>query len=297
MNGRSNAHPGLALLGALLFLPASFLGEAWTSVTPMPCAAAYAEDEPAKPDEGKEEEGKDDEGEAKEGESPLEACDDAKAKALAAELTKAAKKKNSDDVLPVLAKIEDLQHPEFEKPLLKLLAHPSNLVAEKAASMWEWRSNKKAARKLWSATYGDRRVNKTRFEVKALVLVSWPRAGLELSDKEFKEVEGDWRWIVGNPNPVNAPALVAIARYVELAKDKRLCRRLAEELDEPGTNVSPSDPNNPPAAWWEQRHKLWREAKPAAVSALKVLTGQEFDKTAQAKQWLEDNRKTFGFEW
>ena len=293
MIGRSNARLALVFLGAM-FLGAMFLGAMFLGAMPLLLAVgvASAEDEPAPPEEGKAEER-----EAKESESPLEACDEAKAKELAAELGKAAKKKNAEDVLPALEKIEDLQHAEFEKPLLKLLAHASNKVAEKAAAMWEWRSNKKTARKLWTATWGDRKINKKRFEVKALVLASWPRAGLELSDREIKEVQDDWRWIVGNPNPDNAPALVAIARYLELAQDRRLCRQLAEELDEPGTNVSPSDPSNPPAAWWEQRHKLWREAKPAAVSALKLLTGQEFDKTAQAKKWFEDNRKTFGFDW
>ncbi len=271
----------------LLFLAGAGFGRLGTTL-----GVVSAEDQPKK-DAAKEAAPEGEEADA----NPLAACEDKQAKVLADAIKKISRKKNANDVLPVLEKIEGLQHKEFEKPLLKLLKHPSSLVAIKAAEMWEWRNHKKVAKKIWSATFGDRKVNKRRFEIKALVLKSWPRAGLTLSDKEFKEVEGDWRWIVGNPNPSLAPALVAIAKYVELAKDKRLCRKLAEELDEPGTNVVASDPNNPPREWWERRHKLWREAKPAAVAALKALTGQEFDKTAAAKQWFEENRKSFGFDW
>ena len=43
------------------------------------------------------------------------------------------------------------------------------------------------------------------------------------------------------------PALSAFAEYAGLAKDKRMCRLLAEELDEPiATNVNAG--NNPPAS-------------------------------------------------
>ncbi|MDJ0520757.1 MAG: hypothetical protein QNJ90_01640 [Planctomycetota bacterium] len=228
--------------------------------------------------------------------SPLESVEDKKAKALAAEIKKISKKKNATEVLPVLEKIENLQHKEFEKPLLKLLKHPSSLVSLKVAAMWEWRNHKKVAKKVWAATFGDRKVNKKRYQVKAIVLKSWPRAGLTLNDKQFDEVERSWRWIIGNPNPTLAPALAAMADYVRIAKDKRLCRRLAEELDEPmATNVNSG--SNPPADWWERRWKMWKEAKPAVVEALKALTGQEFDKTAEAKKWFEANEKTFGFKW
>ncbi len=256
---------------------------------------ACAKDEPkgsAKGDAGAEGEDTDEEDE-----NPLEACEDAKAKLLAAELNKIRKKKNATVVLPVLEKIEDLQHEAFEKPLLKMLKHPSSLVAHKVADMWEWRNRKKIARKIWAATYGDRKTNKRRYAVKAKVLKSWPRAGLELSDKQFKEVASDWRWIVGNPSPALAPALVAIAEYACLAKDGRLFRKLAEELDDPAKKANMNDPNNPSQAWWEQRWKLWKETKPAAVAALEAITGKEFDKTSEAKAWLKVHGKAAGIEW
>ncbi len=286
----------LALLGPILVLFAASLVLAGLTEAIAP-RTAHADDADKKGEETKGDEGKGEE-DAKGGdENPLQTCDDKKAKALATEVNKIRKKKDAKVVIPVLEKIEDFQHKDFEKPLLKLLQHPSSLVSVRAAEMWEWRNHKKVAKKVWAATWGDRRVNKRRHHIKALVLKSWPRAGLTLSDKEFKEVKSTWRWIVGNPDEILAPALTAIAEYVELAKDKRLCRKLAEELDEPGTNVNVNDANNPPQSWWEKRWKLWKAAKPAVVSALKELTGQEFDKTAVAKKWFEANEKTFGFKW
>ena len=248
---------------------------------PFWAAPARAEDEPPK--------------QAAE-EDPLEVCDDAKAKELSAELGKVGKQKDGTGIMPVLEKIEGLRHEEFEKPLLKLLKHDSGLVALKVAEMWEWRVHKKNASKLWKASW-DEKKNDKRFTVTATVLKGYARAGLEIGDREFKDIERAWRWIVGNPDPAMSPALVAIAEYAKMAKDKRLYRPLAEELDEPGTNVSASDPNNPPQEWWERRWKLWKESKPAVVAALLALTGKEFDKTAAAKAWLEENAKTFGVKW
>ena len=192
--------------------------------------------------------------------------------------------------------IEELDSPEFHKVLLKLLRHDSSLVAVKAAEMWEWRiDGKKTASKVWKASWLDKK-NKRRFIVKGLVLKALARAGHKLDAKQFKEVERDWRWMVGNPNKKYAPAMSAIAEWVEMSGDKRMCKRLAMELDEP-VATNPNSPSNPPADWWEKRWHMWKEAKPAVVSALQALTGQEFDKTEEAKKWFKENEKTFGFEW
>ena len=244
-------------------------------------------------DEGKGEERK---AEGTEAQNPLKAADDKEAKELAKELTKAAKKKNAADVLPAMEKIAGLAHEDFDKPLLRLVKHESSKVAEQAADMWEWRvRDKKVASKLWKATWLEKK-NARRYEIKARALKGFARAGMELDAKQFKEIERDWRWLVGNPDERWAPALAAVADWVALSGDKRLFRRLAEELDEPGTD-SPSAPSNPPASWWEKRWKMWKAAKPAIVSALKAITGKEFDKTAEAKAWCEANGKDAGIEW
>ena len=254
---------------------------------PTLASPAHAEDEGGEAETNEE---------AKDETSSLKAADDKEAKALAKAITKVAKKKNANDVLPTLAKIEGLAHKDFDKPLLRLLKHPSSIVALKAADMWEWRvRDKKVASKVWKATWLEKK-NARRFEVKARALKGFARAGIELDAKQFKEIERDWRWMIGNPDERWAKALSAIAAWVVLAKDKRLFRRLAEELDEPGTD-NPNSPSNPPASWWEKRWKMWKAAKPAVVEALQSITGKEFDKTAEAKAWYDANGKEAGLEW
>lgn len=252
-----------------------------------PAAPVLAEDEPAEGETGAE-------GEAET--SPLKPADDKEAKALAAEIKKIAKKKNANDVLPVLAKIEGLEHKDFDKVLLRLLKHQSSLVSLKAADMWEWRvRDKKVASKLFKATWLEKK-NAKRFEVNARALKGFARAGIQLDARQFKEVEKAWRWMVGNPDERWGNALAAIAGYVTISKDKRLFRRLADELDEPMA-TNPNSPSNPPASWWEKRWKLWKASKPAVVEALQAITGKEFDKTAEAKAWCEANGKKAGVEW
>lgn len=252
-----------------------------------PGVAALAEDEAR---EGEVTEG------APAGTSPLKPAEDKAAKALASELKKIAKKKNSDDVLPVLEKIDGLEHKAFDKPLCRLLRHESSIVSLRAADMWEWRvRDKRVGSRLWRASWGEKK-NDRRYAVKAKVLKAYARAGLPLDAKQFKEVDRAWRWMVGNPDERWAPALSEIAAWVALSKDMRLFRKLAEELDEP-LATNPNSPSNPPASWWEKRWKMWKAAKPAVVEALKALTGQEFDKTAEAKAWVEANGKKAGIEW
>jgi len=231
------------------------------------------------------------------GQSPLVAASPTQVKDLTAKLKKVVKKKNANDVLPTLAEIESLADPAFNKLLLKFVKHSSSLVATKAAAMWEWRvGGKKERKKLWKASWGEKK-NHRRYELKARVLVALARAGHVLDARQYREVESDWRWMLTNPNPKLASALAGICRYFELTKDKRHCRRMAEELDDPCINVSANDPSAQPLEWQERRWKLWHASKPAMVAALKALTGQEFDKTEQAETWFKAHEKSFGFKW
>jgi hypothetical protein len=224
------------------------------------------------------------------------AIDDEAAKPLLEALKKVEKKKDAKPILDALEAIAEVHNPEFEKSLLKLMGHESSLVAMRAATLWEGRiADDKVADRVWKSSWLDKR-NERRFGVKARALRAMGTAGVALDKKQFDEVERDWRWMVGNPDESHAEALTDICAYFEATKDKRLCRRLAEELDEP-VATAPNSPTNPPAEWWERRHKTWRAMKPAVVSALKAITGQEFDKTEQAKAWFEANRKSFGFDW
>jgi hypothetical protein len=251
-----------------------------------PCFAARAEEEAPAGEEPAEE--------ATE-ERPLRVAETDEARTLLDALKKVARKKNSTDVMPALEALAGVHHESFEKTLLKLVEHESSIVALKAAEMWAGRVNEKTAKKLFSA--GWSKVNDKRFPVKGKVLLALAAAGYVLDAKQYKEVERDWRWMLGNPDEAFAPALSDVCGYFERTKDKRHCRWMAEELDDPCANVNAADPNTQPLEWQERRWKMWKPTKPAAVRALKAITGQEFDKVEAARQWFEENEKTFGFKW
>jgi hypothetical protein len=212
-----------------------------------------------------------------------------------AALKKAGRARETKDVLAAMEAITEFHHEDFVKPLLKLTLHKSEDVAATATKMLIDRVDEKGWKSLWKNAFSQK-VNKKRYAVRSIVVFGMGRKGIELDKKQYGEVEKDWRFMVGNPQEHFAGPLVNYTHYFQLAKDKRHCRKLAEELDEPGaTNVNA--PSNPPAEWWERRWKMWKPAHSYVVRALKVLTGQEFTTCEQAKEWFEANEKEFGFEW
>ena len=236
-------------------------------------------------------------------ENGIERVADEDAKALEKALTKAAKRRKFQDVLPVLDEVGERWHPSFQKPLLKMLTHESSRVALRAAEMLSWQQceNEKAGKKLgkaiWKKAFTDRKNNR-RYTVQgaSVLAAASVENGVELDNNRFKDVERLWRSVIGNPKESNAPAIVSVCEYVRLTKDKRLCRKLAEEIDEPMATAVNS-PSNPPASWWEARWKMWKQYKAEVVETLEELTGESFKDTASAKAWFEANGKEFGFRW
>jgi hypothetical protein len=223
---------------------------------------------------------------------------DEEAKPIVEGLKTAARKRKREDAMPLLDAVGALRHPEFERPLVQLLQHPDAAVARRAAELLEPRVgalDAKAATALWKAGWMHP-LNDKRHAIQAKTLRILARGGVTLDRKQHDDVAKLWRRHLGNPEASVVGVLLDIAWYYEHTKDKRLCRLLAEELDEP----QPADvnsPTNPPASWWEARWKAWKELKPAVVSALRSITGQEFDKTDEAKRWFKMNERTFGFSW
>jgi len=229
-------------------------------------------------------------------------CPDAEARGLAQKLCAAAKRRDAKEALAVLEEIDEKRHAEIAKALLKVLDHADPAVAMAAADAMaaqrsgDAKADAKLAAQVWKGGW-QAKANDKRFPVLGRVLLAV--AALErrpLEERRAKEVEKAWRWVVGNPEPDNAPGLVAVCEYVSLVKDKRFCRLLAEEIDEP-VATDPNSPSNPPASWWEARWKLWKQVKAAAVETLEDLTDQTFKTTKDAKAWFEANAKQFGFTW
>ncbi len=231
---------------------------------------------------------------------------DAEAKPLVEALAAAARKK-PPDVLKALTGLEGLQHADFVKPLVKFLSHADDDVALGAAKQLETQKpsgpDEKAVAKevdrfgkdLWKNGY-QHPVNGRRAVVRGAVVKVLGGWTIPLDAKQFDDVKALWARELGNPEPKRAGALLDVIAYVEATKDKRFCRLLAEQIDQPVAGAV-NDAANPSAEYWEARWKLWNQIADRCVAALKALTGQAFHATADAKTWFTANEKTFGFSW
>jgi hypothetical protein len=239
-------------------------------------------------------------------ESAPRAASAEEAKALLEGL-KSVAKKQAPEVLKALDAWKGLQHAEFVKPLSKLLAHEEADVALRAALLLRIQkpvlADAKAAAKeadramkeIWKLGFAHP-VNDKRPVVQGAIVRLHGAWELRLDDQEFDDVVGLWRQQMGNPDPLRVAALVDVVATAEETKDKRFCRLLAEQIDEPVAG-SVNDASNPPASYWEARWKSWREIRDHVVRALKTITGQEFATTAAAKAWFRANERSFGFRW
>ena len=256
------------------------------------CPPVFAEDpEPADPG-------------ADEAEEPPEPVPTAEAQRLAKLLDRAAKRRKAADVLPVLEELANRSHASFVKPLSKMLKHESSKVALAAADALQAqrpaneKDRKKLLKAIWKTGWHDR-ANKRRYVVQGRIpLIEGTITKKPIDEKSFKEVKRMWARVLGDPKERYAPALISVCEYVALVKDKRFCRLLAEEIDDPtAADIAVNSPSNPPREWWERRWKMWKPMKAPVVEALEELTGQSFKSTKVAKEWFKENEKEFGFSW
>ncbi|HVG93849.1 MAG TPA: hypothetical protein VND21_05345 [Planctomycetota bacterium] len=218
----------------------------------------------------------------------LRTLTDTEAEPLVAGLKKAVRARKAEDALPALEAIAGVTHKDFDPLLSKCLIHPHATIAEKTAALFGDRPGPKTTGTIWRAWIHP--VNDKRWAVKSAMLASLGRLGATLDAKQYDEVEKIWKMAP------NVPAMNAVTAYFTAVRtDKRPCKLLGMWLDEPRAG-SVNDASNPPAGYWEARWKLWQATKGGAIAALKAITGQTFDSSAQAKAWFDANPK-FGVKW
>ena len=89
-----------------------------------------------------------------------------------------------------------------------------------------------------------------------------------------------------------APDLIrAAVHYLGQMKTMSAVPRLVDMLGEPQAN--PSDPNNPPATYWEARYELWHASEGWVRWALQEITGQKYRSQREWKAWAAANEKKF----
>jgi hypothetical protein len=105
--------------------------------------------------------------------------------------------------------------------------------------------------------------------------------------KLWKEIESEFRSFR------NKEIMRASVRYFGLTKEKRVAKMLCDHIDEPAPgNVN--DPNNPPASYWKARWDAWSYMRDDVVIALREITGQTFDTSKQARDWIKDHGRRIG---
>ena len=223
-------------------------------------------------------------------EVPLKVLSDAEAAPLIEALKKAAKTRNGTEAMPALDAVGGKTHKDFEPALLKLLSHLSADVAVRASACIAERASDKTAARLWAAWLAA--INKERYDVRGAILAAMGQIGAKLDPKQYDEVASVWK---AAPNDA---VLIGIANYFEKIKtDKRPCRIFAEFLHEPLQSGNVNDGSNPPAEYWKAKWNQWKNVTPSVQDALKAITGQIFNDTADAKAWFKAHEKDFGFVW
>jgi len=199
-------------------------------------------------------------------------------------MKEAKRKKNEPARLELIQKLGEKDHPLIYKEATKWVKDKNYKVATAAvvAIARQKTSIKKAGPYLARVLKSAKRTNVTCAAIVGLGVLEYTKA--------YKDVRKQWRKTRGEPHK-------AAARYFGYTKAKQAFRMLAEELDEPHP-TNPNDPDNPPASWWEERWKEWKENEKAIHWALsQMVPGESFETTVEAKEWVAKHGKAHGIEW
>jgi hypothetical protein len=187
----------------------------------------------------------------------------------------------------LLKKLADWDHPLVYKELTKHVRSKDYLVAVEAVvgCARQSTSKDKAGKLLCRIAGKEKRTN-----VICAALVGMGK--LDYTHKSaLKEAESQFRKDMKDKR-------LAAARYFGYVKAKQAFRLLAEVLDEPRPTLPPDDPRNPPASYWKARWEEWNHNSPYYRWAIsRIVPGETFETTGEAKEWAEKFGKEHGIEW
>lgn len=111
-------------------------------------------------------------------------------------------------------------------------------------------------------------------------------------DKQWRELQGLFQ---AKYDAEYIAVQKALLELIATHKEKQAVRLLVDNLDEPRP-VFVDDPENPPAEYWERRWKAWDAWRSDVVEALRVITGQRFNRAAEADAWIRQNGAKIGIK-
>jgi hypothetical protein len=211
--------------------------------------------------------------------------EDKEAKALIAEFEKKVKAnaKNLGVRLTAVQELGGHRNGLLVKPLLAIARSDKAISVRRAATEAIGAQPKKQARRalsmLLKKTDMLRQPDETASVVRALSSESYDAKDWPILQRMFDKS-------LAEKGVVNAQ--IAIIELAGQQQEVQAANWLVQHIDAPAP-AWVDDPNNPPADYWEARHKNWAKWRGQVTEAMFQITGQRFGSTKEAKLWMRAN--------
>lgn len=216
---------------------------------------------------------------------PLAAVDDKAAKAAVDTFNKAAKGKRSmNERMKAVEELAQGANKAFVKPLVGVAENDESLVVRKRAVVLLSLQPAPEAPRALRALLKSKKVEAAP-AVLAEVVSGIARSGYDTT--MWPDIEP----LFASDYAAERVGLQeAILALVTKHKEHKAAKLLLDNLDEP-VPADEHDPSNPPAEYWKARWYAWKAWREKVKEALFALTGQRFSTAAEAKAWLDKNKR------
>ncbi len=167
----------------------------------------------------------------------------------------------------------------FAKPVGKILLRDKDLHVRIAAAQFLGQLGHKSSKSVLVKVILDR---KNRDEME-LLMAAGKSLGLCGKKSNFKKLENDF--VRGSSHVKRALVL-----SWGFSKDWHAIELLGQWIERPAP-ANPSSASNPPASYWQQRYREWRQIRKQVEWSLWSITGKVFYSKKEVKAFLKKNPK------
>lgn len=212
-------------------------------------------------------------------------------------LKKAEAEKSDAHLIDALGRMMERKHADWVPVIRKNIEAADQDISSaaiRAAASHDLRDEEKRVRKILRAKPKDKNA-KVPGKIAAACIDYLGRLGF--GGEEEYVFEEQLRALIGDERrmkqPWSAEMVRACIHYLGKQKYKPCVPFMIDEmLGEPHPE-NPNDPKNPPASYWEARHKSWQESEGWVRWLLKEIAGQEYRTVREWQAWLKLNKKDF----
>lgn len=216
---------------------------------------------------------------------PLTALDDKEAKTTVDAFTKGAKAKRSmNERMKAVEELGKGANKAFVKPLVGVAETDESLLVRKRAVVLLSLQPAPDAPRALRALLKSKKLEAAP-AVLAEVVNGIARSGYDTT--MWADIEP---LFAGDYAAERVGLQEAILALVTKHKEQKAAKLLLDNLDEP-IPADEHDASNPPAEYWKARWYAWKAWREKVKDALFALTGQRFSTAAEARGWLEKNKR------